>query len=503
MIKVTEYKNIIKGNLYNVIDSGYIPELGLHKAGKVRDVHFTSKEIGKPIIMVASDRVSVFDHILNRRIPFKGQILNLLNKWAFEHLKDIIPNASLESPHTNVLIQKYYKNIMVECVVRGYVWGSLAQGYEEGKREICSIELPNNLLRYQKLGEPLFTPATKAESGHDENLSFDAVEKKLGKEIADKVKNVSISLYKKGAEVALERGLLFIDTKYEFGLDESGNLYLIDEANTPDSSRYCTIEEYKKFKLIENEMKTGKYKNVSELLKIKPELKIEELSKQFVRDVIIEKGFNYTSTGEIPELEDEDVVEVSYRYIYLYEMLTGQDFEFPESNVRSDLIDKLKMAGYINGCIAVIMAGSDSDMLHIEAIRKELEFYNIKSEIRICSAHKQPTKCEEIVNRYNQSLEPVVFVCVAGGTDALSGVVSFHSVYPVISCPPNKDEYLSCINNPSGSSNSLIVKPANAAKHIAQIFGQYNKELQKKLIENSKNKILKLELADSKLIGLV
>ena len=214
MLNETEYKKIIRDNLYNVIDSGYIPELGSHKAGKVRDVHFTSKEIGKPIMMVASDRVSVFDHVLNRRIPFKGQILNLFNKWAFDHLNDIIPNASLESPHPNVLVQRYYKNIMIECVVRGYVWGSLAQGYEEGKRDICGINLPIGLLRYQKLSEPLFTPATKAESGHDENISFEVVEKKLGKEIADKVRDVSIKLYKRGAEVALQRGLLFIYTKY-------------------------------------------------------------------------------------------------------------------------------------------------------------------------------------------------------------------------------------------------------------------------------------------------
>ena len=499
MSKEEVYKNIIRDNLDNIIDSGYIPELGMHKAGKVRDVHFTSKEIGKPIVMVASDRVSVFDCILNKRIPFKGQILNLFNKWAFDHLKDIIPNASLESPHLNVIVQRYYKNIMIECVVRGFVWGSLAQNYEDGKREICGIKLPGSLLRYQKLDEPLFTPATKSEEGHDENISFETVEEMLRKDIATKVRDVSIKLYKRGAEVALKSGLLFIDTKYEFGLDEERNLYLIDEANTPDSSRYCTVEEHKKFKLIENEMRLGKYKNVSELLKVKPELKIEELSKQFVRDVIIEKGFGYGSTGEVPKLDDEDVVEISYRYIKLYELLTGKDFDFPRGNVRYDLLDKLRKAGYIKGCIVIIIAGSDSDMPHIQEIKKELDNYEIKSEIRICSAHKQPAKCEEIIYEYNQSLEPVVFVCIAGGTDALSGVVSFHSIHPVISCPPNKEEYISCITNPPGSSNSLIIRPANVAKQIVQIFGQHNPELQKTLRENNQNKIKKLEQADNSL----
>ncbi len=497
MSKEEVYKRIIRDNLDNVIDSGYIPELGIHKAGKVRDVHFISKETGKPIVMIASDRISVFDCILNKRIPFKGQVLNLLNRWAFDHLKEIIPNASLDSPHPNVIVQKYYKNIMIECVVRGFVWGSLAQNYEDGKREICGIKLPEGLLRYRRLNEPIFTPATKSESGHDENIAFETVEKILGGAIAEKVKDASIKLYKKGVEIALNNGLLFIDTKYEFGLDEEGNLYLIDEANTPDSSRYCTVEEYKKFKFIEDEMRTGRHKNVSELLKLKPELKIEELSKQFVRDVIIEKGFGYSSTGEVPKLTDDDVVEISYRYIKLYELLTGKEFEFPKSNVRFDLLDKLKKEDYIKGEIVVIIAGSDSDMPHIQEIKKELDSYGIRSEIRICSAHKQPAKCEEIIYKYNQSLEPVVFVCVAGGTDALSGVVSFHSVNPVISCPPNKEEYHSCITNPLGSSNSLIIRPANVAKHIAQIFRQYNLELQKILRENNQNKIKKLEQADN------
>ena len=488
-----KYKEEIKKNLYNTLDNGYIPELGTHKKGKVREIHFTSDEIGAPIVMVASDRVSSFDRVLNRRIPFKGQILNKFNEWAFEKTEDIIPNAAVESPHPNVVVQKYYKNIMVECVVRGYLWGSLAGEYENGIRNIYGIEMPEGLLRYEKISEPLFTPTTKADD-HDAPMTYEEVEKKLGKVLANKVRDTSIALYKRGAELALEKGLIFIDTKFEFGLDKKGEIYLIDEANTPDSSRYCTVEEYQKFEEIKSQ--SGNYKDVSDLLKDNPLLKIKELSKQFVRDVLIEKGFSYGSEGEPPTLTDEDVIEVSYRYISLYEKLTGNEFEFPGGDVKQELLYGLKRSGYIKGGVVVIIAGSDSDREHIETIKQELDQYSIPAIVRICSAHKQPSTCEAIINKYNQSIEPLVYVSIAGGTDALSGVVSFHSVHPVISCPPNKKKFDSCIQNPSGSSNSLILRPANVARHVAKILGQNRTDLYEKLLENNKKKISNLEEAD-------
>jgi formyltetrahydrofolate-dependent phosphoribosylglycinamide formyltransferase/phosphoribosylaminoimidazole-succinocarboxamide synthase len=486
--KEARYKEIIKKNLGNTLDSGYVPELGEHRKGKVRDVHFKSNKIGEPIIMLASDRVSSFDFILSKRVPFKGRVLNLLNSWAMVQTKDLVKNASMESPHPNVLVQRQYKNIMIECVVRGYVWGSLAGEYEAGSRECCGVKLPSGLLRYQKLDKPIFTPTTKA-TEHDAPLTFEQAEKMLGKELATKVREASIKLYERGSELASKAGLLFLDTKYEFGTDESGELYLIDEANTPDSSRYCSIEEYKKFESIKKEMMAGRYADVTQLLKDKPELKIKELSKQFIRDVLVEKGFGYGSSGEPPKLTDEDVTEVAYRYLRLYEQLTGRDFPFPEGNTRANVLHSLIEGGYIKGGLAVIIAGSHSDNEHIEKIRKELDGYGIKSAVRICSAHKQPALCEEIVKKYNESLEPIVFVSVAGGTDALSGVVSFHSVHPVISCPPNSGEYLSCLGNPSGSSNSLVLKPANVAKHVAQIFAQHNSGIKEEIVRKNEEKI--------------
>ena len=196
-------------------------------------------------------------------------------------------------------------------------------------------------------------------------------------------------------------------------------------------------------------------------------------------------------------MSDEDVVEISYRYIKVYESLTGNKFQFPSANIKQELLEKLKTAGYITGSIVIIMAGSDSDMPHIEKIKNELDKYQIKSIIRICSAHKQPARCEQIINKYNGSLEPAVIIAVAGGTDALSGVASFHSIHPVISCPPNPENYHSCIHNPPGSSNSLIIRPANAARHSAQILGK--KDI---ILKYNKEKIKKLEKADGDYNGL-
>ncbi len=497
MLKETKYKKKIKENLYNYIDSGFIPELGVHKSGKVRDVHFSSKQI----IMVSSDRISCFDQTLKRKIPFKGNILNQFANWAFEKTSDLVPNALLESPHPNVIIQKTMNKIEFEFVVRGYVWGSMAQNYEDGKREFCGIELSDKLLRYQKLDEPIFTPATKEENGeHDINVSFNYMVDKIGIKLSDKLRVISIKLFQRAAKLAKERGFIFIDTKYEFGLDENGNVYLIDEANTPDSSRYCSIREYEKFKQIKIEMQTGKYKSVTKLLKNKPKFKIKELSKQFARDVLQEKGFSYGSSGNVPQLTDEDVIEISYRYINLYEELTGKTFQFPVGNVKRLMIEKLKNGLYIKGGLVVIIAGSDSDKPHIDKIIKQLNKYNIATIIRICSAHKQPGKCEKMLNKYNTSLEPIVIVAVAGGIDALSGVASFISIHPVISCPPNQDNYFSSIANPPGSSNSLILNPTNVAKHIAKILGQTNSNLKKFIRKKNKAKIEKLEKADQKLI---
>jgi phosphoribosylaminoimidazole-succinocarboxamide synthase len=496
------YKQRIKKNLNNVLENGYIPELGRYKKGKVRDVHFSDDKIGSPIIMVASDRVSAFDHILGEAIPYKGKVLNLFTEWAFRNTADIIPNALIELAGDNAIIQSQYKNVGFEFIVRGFVWGSMAQGYENGDREICGIKLPDGLLRYQKLEKPLFTPTTKYDE-HDENITFETLEKALGKKLAGEIRDTALKLFERASKLADKNGFVFIDTKYEFGQDEKGKLYLIDEANTPDSSRYCTKKEYEKFNKIKSEMKSGKFKDVTELLRQKPQLKIEEQSKQFVRDVLTESGFSYgASADNIPSLTIDQVIETSYRYISLYEQLSGEKFDFGnDSDVRQGMVSGLLNGGYIKGGLAVIMAGSDSDGDHINAIKQELDKYGISSVSRICSAHKQGAMCTDIVCQYNKSVEPIMIIAVAGGTDALSGLASFHSVWPVVSCPPKKEEYESCIANPPGSSNALVLRPGNVAKFAAQYFGYSNVALQKQILSDNNKKIASLIEADQKMSG--
>jgi len=493
------YKSKIRENLGNVLSAGLVPELGKHKKGKVRDVYFASDKI----IMIASDRVSCFDHVLSRRIPYKGIVLNLFNKWALESTKDIIQNAAIESPDPSVVIQKKLEVIPFEFVVRGYVWGSMAQAYEKGEREFCGHVLSDDLLRYQKLEGPLFTPATKAEEGHDINISFEQLAEVVGRELATKLRDAAISLFKRASELAEKRGMIFIDTKYEFGEDENGDIYLIDEANTPDSSRYCKIDEYEKFEKIKERMASGSYKNVSELIEEEKDLKIKELSKQFVRDVLVESGYGgYGGDEEVPELTDENVVETSWRYISLYEELTGEEFKFEDyKNVKQGLINNLVSKRVVKGGCVIILAGSDSDKEHIKKISDELDNLGIPWVARICSAHKQASKCEELIDYYNQSIEPLLIVAVAGGTDALSGVASYHSVWPVISCPPDKNEYLSCIANPPGSSNAIILRPANVARFAAQCFGYANIDYRDSLLENNKHKIDSLDKADEQFLN--
>merc|ERR1712217_243438 len=220
-----------------------------------------------------------------------------------------------------------------------------------GDRTFCGLSVPDGLNRFQKFETPLFTPTTKAEVGHGENMTMQEVEKLLGKDMAQRAKNVAHKLYQRGSELMRRRGLILIDTKYEFGTDEQGKLYVIDEVNTPDSSRLCTVEEWEtKYPKIEAEMKTGKYTTVTDLLKATPELKLKEFSKQYVRDALLEMGFDPTKDKKAPKLSDCQVVECAYRYISIYEQITGNTFEFPaKMHPAKRIIMNLQRAGMLVG----------------------------------------------------------------------------------------------------------------------------------------------------------
>ena len=477
--KEQEYKEKIRANLDNVLESRYIPEFE-HKKGKVRDIHFS----GDKIIMVASDRVSCFDHVLSRCIPYKGSVLNLFNQWAMENSKDIVLNAMLNSPDPNVVVQQKYDNIGFECVVRGYVWGSLAADYEKGLRKKSGVVLFDGLLRYQKLDEPMFTPTSKAEKGHDVDVTLeDIADKFMDGDAARMIKDVSIKLFNRGAELAAKAGMIFIDTKYEFGFDKNNNLFLIDESNTPDSSRYCDAKEYnKKWQEIEGAVKNGRVNcsisNVSELLKEKPELKIKEESKQFVRDVLIESG--YKEGMPLPDLTDEQIIETSFRYINSYERLTGRTFDFnaSELSVKKRIMNNLKKAGLAYGGCVIPIGASEKDAEHWSKIEKTLKENGVPFTNPIyLSAHKNTQEVLDYVKKTDStSIEPLVYITFAGRSNGLGPVVAGNSKYPVITCPvfSDKSDYSinvhSSLQMPSNLPLATIIDAGNAALYAKKVL---------------------------------
>jgi phosphoribosylaminoimidazole-succinocarboxamide synthase len=273
--------------------------------GKVRDVYSIGEQL---LVMVASDRISAFDCILNKPIPFKGQVLNQIAALNLEATKDIVPNWVVSVPDPRVTIGKKCEPFKVEMVIRGYLAGHAWREYNAGKRTLCGIEMPDGMIESDPFPEPVITPATKAEEGHDEDISREGI---LEQGIVSEVDYVLLEkytreLFQQGTELAARQGLILVDTKYEFG-KIGDTIYLIDEIHTPDSSRYYYADGY-----AERQQK-GEHQ--------------KQLSKEFVREWLMEHGFRGLPGQEQPAMPDDFVNTVSHRYIELFEKLTGQAFE--------------------------------------------------------------------------------------------------------------------------------------------------------------------------------
>jgi phosphoribosylaminoimidazole-succinocarboxamide synthase len=273
--------------------------------GKVRDVYTLNDDI---LVMVASDRISAFDHILPKGIPFKGQVLNQVATLFLNATKDIVPNWLIGTPDPSVAVGYACEPIRVEMVIRGYLAGHAAREYKAGKRILCGVDLPEGMKENDRFPEPIITPATKAEEGHDEDISREEIIAKniVPEDIYIQMENYTRALFQRGTEMAAERGLILVDTKYEFGL-RNGQVVLIDEIHTPDSSRYFYAEGYE-----ERQAKGEAQK---------------QLSKEFVRQWLIENGFQGLEGQKMPEMPDEFVQTVTERYIELYERITGKSFD--------------------------------------------------------------------------------------------------------------------------------------------------------------------------------
>ena len=274
--------------------------------GKVREVYNINDEL---LVMVATDRLSAFDVVLPKGIPYKGQILNQIATKFMELTKDIVPNWLIATPDPNVAVGHLCEPFKVEMVIRGYLSGHAAREYTLGKRELCGVKLPEGLKENDQLPEPIITPTTKADNGsHDEDISREDILLKgiVTEEDYLVLEKYTRSLFQRGTEIAANRGLILVDTKYEFGKTKEGKIVLIDEIHTPDSSRYFYAEGYQERQNRGEEQK--------------------QLSKEFVRRWLIENGFQGLTGQQIPNMTDEYIESVSERYIELYENIIGEKF---------------------------------------------------------------------------------------------------------------------------------------------------------------------------------
>jgi phosphoribosylaminoimidazole-succinocarboxamide synthase len=272
--------------------------------GKVRDVY----GIGDKLLMVTSDRISAFDVVLPRLIPFKGQVLNQIARYFLEKTADIVPNWLIATPDPNAAFGLKCQPFAIEMVIRGYLVGHLWREYKSGNRVVCGVTLPDGLLENQQLSTPIITPTTKASEGHDEDISVAAIIEQgiVSKEHIDQLCAITYQLFQRGQEMAAEKQLILVDTKYEFGL-YNDKIMLMDEIHTPDSSRYFYKEPYAE--LFANGL---------------PQ---KQLSKEFVREWLIANGFQGKEGQSIPVITDEFVQQISDRYILLYEEITGLKFK--------------------------------------------------------------------------------------------------------------------------------------------------------------------------------
>ena len=278
-------------------------QVSLYK-GKVRDVYNIKNDF---LVMVVSDRISAFDVVLPKGIPYKGQVLNQIAEKFLDATADIVPNWKIASPDPNVTVGHMCEPFKVEMVIRGYLTGHAWREYKSGKRMLCGCAMPEGMVENQKFAEPLITPTTKASEGHDEDISREEI---IAQGLVDKaeyemIEDYTRKLFQHGTEIAAEMGLILVDTKYEFG-KKDGKIYLIDEIHTPDSSRYFYLKGY------EERLAKGEQQ--------------KQLSKEFVRQWLIENGFQGKEGQTVPFMSDEFVASVSDRYIELFENITGDKF---------------------------------------------------------------------------------------------------------------------------------------------------------------------------------
>jgi fusion protein PurCD len=424
----------------NTLEHFSTPQLETIHSGKVRESLKASPESR---LIVATDRISCFDFVLDTPIPGKGAVLNSLAAYWFGQTEDIIGNHLIEVVDPSISLVKEAKAIPVEMIVRGYLTGSAWRGYQKGKREVSGVPIPDGMTYNQAFPNPIVTPTTK--EANDREISPQGLfeEGWVSQEIYKKMEAASLALFERGSKVLAERGIVLVDTKYEFGL-VGEELVLIDEIHTPDSSRFWAMEDYQKS--AEN---------------------VEQIDKEFVRKYLLDNKVDGSYRKELPE---EIVAETTRRYERIFEMITGERIDAPRWDVRSRIKHNLVASGLIkDGYIAIVM-GSPGDVEHCEKLKSIAQSYGVAAEMRVCSAHKNGERILELVEVIQQSIEPVSVIAVAGRSNGLGGALAANLAVPVISCPPYADRSDILVNlhssvmMPSATPNATVVDPKNAVK---------------------------------------
>ncbi len=415
------------------------PQLYKIHAGKVRDSIRIDKQ--KRLIVV-TDRISAFNKNLVNAIPLKGGILNSLTNFWFNKTRHIIDNHLIEQIDENVSMVKEAQPIRVEMIVRAYLTGSMWRGYQKGKRIFSGVKIDEGLKKNQKFANPILTPTTK-DKDDTEITEQEIIERGLAdKDVYQLMKQKALELFDFGSKYLLERGIILVDTKYEFGLID-GKLILIDEIHTPDSSRFWDKNDYEK----------------------SPE-NAEQIDKEFVRQWMLA----HKKDGKVPEKLPKNIVEeTSKRYSEIYKIITGKEYKGGNLPVKTRVYHNLLRKKLIKpGYVALVM-GSKSDLDHANKIQSYIEKFDIKVEKRIISAHKNGERLVDFAEIINNAIEPVSIIAIAGRSNGLGGALAANVNVPVINCPPfsDKTDIMLNINSslmmPSNTPAVTVIHPDNAA----------------------------------------
>jgi len=395
------------------------PQLALTHRGKVRD-SFRIDDHSR--LLVATDRLSAFDRVLDATIPGKGAVLTALAAYGFERTRDLIPNHMVRTIGPNAMLCREAVPLRVEMIVRAYITGSAWRAYAAGARTLSGVALPEGLTRNARLETPILTPTTK--DVHDTEITPKAIVETglVDAETYRRMAAVSLELFARGTELLAEKGLLLVDTKYEFGTID-GELVLIDEIHTPDSSRFWSAEGYN----------------------ANPEA-VQSFDKEFVRAWLLERR----ESGEDPaSLPPEIVHETAQRYRDICERITGQPLPPVSGDPAHELIEALVAEGQMRDGIVAIVMGSPRDREHAEAIAAALEPYDVAVQMRVASAHKTPAAVARLAEELCACSEPCAVIAVAGLSNGLGGALAANLNVPVFNCPPHAEPTELMLNLPS------------------------------------------------------